>query len=161
MEKHFRIICLVALMLLVIVLPVAAIPSVIDSGVSTYGNYQELVAAKDTWKTSDEGKTPDGNIAAWIRIPPRSDLVGTPAGCTIGASGCTGSYKYYYQYRIFTPDGKDWYKDIVGLKETYNVGNSKVILTQPTFFRGVDSAHQMVGEYGGPLLITSQFQPRH
>ena len=36
MEKQIKIVCLVALLLLVIVLPVAAIPTVIDQGVSTY-----------------------------------------------------------------------------------------------------------------------------
>ena len=74
MEKHFKIICLVALVLLVITLPAAAIPSVIGSGVGSIDHgTQKLLESKDAWKISDGDKTIAGfetNRETTLRVVP-------------------------------------------------------------------------------------------
>ncbi|MCX6690226.1 MAG: hypothetical protein NTZ39_11160 [Methanoregula sp.] len=147
MEKQFEIICLVALVLMVIVLPVAAIPTVIDQGVSTYDATDTHLIPKTTWKTSEYAQT--GNeIVVWIRIPPGSDV--------------KPSWPYVTQYRLFTPDGQDYRKDILQASGDYfsrqsgyvvltNVGGSNIYLSNPDAGFKVEKYYSDATphEYGG------------
>jgi hypothetical protein len=152
MEKHFRIICLVTLVLLVIVLPVAAIPSVIGQGVSTYDASSTHLIPKNTWKLSEHGNSAlyNENIVVWIRIPPGADKV-------------NGYTRYDTQYRLFTPDGKDFFKDIMqpsgdsyarqsGYVVPTLVGGSMIDLSNPRMGFKLEkyySSDTLVNEYGG------------
>jgi len=156
MEKQFKIICLVALVLLVITIPAAAIPSVIGSGVSRIDpNTLKLLESKDTWKKSDSGQT----MAAWIQIPPGSDIKWDKAGCTNAASGCAGNVQYYVQWRIFTPEGKDWLKDYKSdfWRGLFDTDQGKIYLAHAKFFRGADTSSKAGDEYGGPLYTVGEF----
>lgn len=157
MEKQFKIICLVALVLLVITLPAAAIPSVIGSGVSRIDpNTLKLLESKDTWKKSESGQT----MAVWIQIPPGSDIKWDKAGCTNAASGCTGSVQCFVQWRIFTPDGKDWLKDYKSdfTRGLYDTNQGKIYLAHAKFFRDVNGVgnSNLPDEYGGPYYAVSE-----
>ena len=149
MEKHFRIICLVALVLLVITLPAAAIPSVIGSGVGSVDHgTKKLLESKDAWKISDGDKT----IAVWIQIPPNSCFDLQPAGCDPNdAKNCWAGNRYYVQWRIFTPDGKDWTKDYsgVGNRALFNTDQGQIYLWQPQDFRKAVAWSTGPTEYGG------------
>jgi hypothetical protein len=167
MEKQFKIICLVALVLLAIVLPVAAIPAVISQGVSTYDPTNTYLISKTTWNASEAGRA-GRDIVVWIRIPPGSDVV-------------NGYTRYGIQYRIFTPDGQDYLKDIwqatgnyysrsVGYVYPINVGGSKINLSNPVNLFKVEkyysdaTPHEYGGYYGTlqqilPSLISEHLKP--
>jgi len=152
MEKHFTIICLVVLVLLVIVLPVAAIPTVIDQGVSTYSDSTRThLIPKNTWKLSETGNSKyQDQIVVWIRIPPGTDKV-------------NGYTRYGTQFRLITPDGKDFYKDIMQPSGDYyarqsgyvvptKVGGSMIDLSNPAMGFKLEkyySSDTLVNEYGG------------
>jgi hypothetical protein len=160
MEKMVKTICLITLVLLVIVLPAAAIPTVIDQGVSTYDAADTHLIPKTTWKASEAQMT--GNeIVAWIRIPPGSDVV-------------NGYPRYGVQYRIFTPDGQDYLKDIwqatgnsysrsVGYVYPINVGISKINLSNPVNSFKVEKYYSDTTphEYGGYYTSLQQILPSY
>jgi len=145
MEKQFKVICLVVLVLLVIILPVAAIPSVIKSGTSTYVTGGNMLQPKTTWTTSDTGS--DGNIDAWIQISP-------------GTSMADGS-RPQFTYRVFTPDGKDWFKDINPTLWNVNVDGQMAYVDQPVDFSDVNFGSGNNLEYGQARMTVYRFQPEH
>ncbi len=156
--RSYTNLCLLALLVFILILPVSALPIVTGSGMSTYEeNTLRILNAKDVWSSTDTGQ--DANIAAWIQIPPGSDATWTPASCAQSWSeGCYGDVNYFYQYRLITPDGKDWLKDILGSTSTYNVGNSQMVLSEPRFFRTVGTSK--VDSIGGSLTSVGFLLPR-
>jgi hypothetical protein len=122
-----------------------ALPAVIDSGTSTYVTSGNLLQPKTTWTTSDTGS--EANIAAWIRISP-------------GTSMADGS-RPQFAYRVFTPDGKEWYKDINPSSWKVNVDGQMTYIAQPGDFSASDFGSYNNLEYGEARMGVYEFQPEH
>ncbi len=145
MDKMIKTICLVALVLMVITLPVAAFPTVVDSGTSTYsGSSYKILQPKTTWNTSDRGD--DANICAWIRISPSTSM--------------QDGYRSQFTYRIFTPDGKDWFKDINPSSDNVNVDGQMAHVSQVGDFWASDPYSYNNLEYGEARFGLVSLEPR-
>jgi hypothetical protein len=145
MDKMIKTICLVALVLMAITLPAAAIPTVVDSGTSTYDlSSYKILQSKTTWKTSDSGN--DAEICAWIRISPSTSM--------------QDGYRPQFTYRIFTPDGKDWFKDINPSSDNVNVDGVMAHVAQVGDFWASDPYSQVNLEYGEARFGLVSLEPK-
>lgn len=119
--------------------------TVIDAGTSTYEVSGPLLNPKSTWKASDRGN--EANIAAWIQISPKTSM--------------GDGYRPQFTYRLFTPDGKDWFGDIHPSNDIVSVDGRMVHVDQVKDFWSADVYSNSNLEYGEARIDIPWIEPRN
>ncbi|NMB77493.1 MAG: hypothetical protein GYA23_00165 [Methanomicrobiales archaeon] len=119
--------------------------TVVDSGTSTYQVSGPLLTPKTTWKSTDTGT--DANICAWIKISPSTSM--------------GDGLRPQFTYRLFTPDGKDWFKDInpSGIPAVVDSENVNIAQIQDFYATNIYSNDNL--EYGEARFDVEWISPRH
>jgi hypothetical protein len=176
MKRDLFVLCLATLLILLLIIPAGAIPLppyVVDSGVSRNDRSSSaLMERKDTWTFQDWNLVKDDQdffnpIAVWYTILPGSDVIKYQRGTNNEVIYCQPDQKdcltnwYSWQSRVFTPDGKDWWKDYGSINNnrygigTYDNGQGAMIpLHSPQNFRKsiIGSTIPNSNDIGGPVL---------